>query len=143
MKKLGVYQILGPGGCNDARIPDYCRQYLEELSRKTGMEIYPADEKEFCEQELKIFFIGSGGTAEAFSKVYRCVKGPYYLLTVPAWNSLAASMEILSFLHENQEKGEVLHGTAEENADKIKICIRLRKRKKSFPRCGSEQSARR
>lgn len=143
MKKLGVYQILGPGGCNDARIPDYCRQYLEELSRKTGMEIYPADEKEFCEQELKIFFIGSGGTAEAFSKVYRCVKGPYYLLTVPAWNSLAASMEILSFLHENQEKGEVLHGTAEENADKIRDLYTVGETKKSFPRCGSEQSARR
>ena len=128
MKKLGVYQILGPGGCNDARIPDYCRQYLEELSRKTGMEIYPADEKEFCEQELKIFFIGSGGTAEAFSKVYRCVKGPYYLLTVP---------------HENQEKGEVLHGTAEENADKIRDLYTVGETKKSFPRCGSEQSARR
>ncbi len=139
MKKLGVYQILGPGGCNDARIPDYCRQYLEELSQMTGIEIYPADEKEFCQQDPKIFFIGSGGTAEKFSKVYRCAKGPYYLLTVPAWNSLAASMEILSFLHEKQEKGEILHGTAEENADRIKdlYTVAETKRKLSRMRIGA------
>ena len=120
MNRLGVYQILGPSNCNDARIPDYCRQYLRDLGEKAGMEIYAAEEPEFQKQGPKVFFIGSGGTAEPFSRVFRCVEGPYYLLTVPAWNSLAASMEILSFLHEQGERGEILHGTLEENAARIR-----------------------
>ena len=94
-----------PANCNDARIPDYCREYLLDLGREARMEIYAAEDKEFCGQGPKIFFIGSGGTAEPFSRVYRMAQGPYYLLTVPAWNSLAASMEILSYLAEERREG--------------------------------------
>lgn len=120
MERLGVYQIMGPSNCNDARIPEYCRNYLKELSEKAGMEIYAAGEEDFKGQAPHIFFIASGGTAEPFSRVYQCAEGPYYLLTVPAWNSLAASMEILSFLHEHGEKGEIIHGTVEENAARLR-----------------------
>lgn len=120
MERLGVYQIMGPSNCNDARIPDYCKEYLKRLSEKAGMEIYAAGEEEFKRQSLHIFFIASGGTAEPFSRVYQCMEGPCYLLTVPAWNSLAASMEICAFLHEHGRTGEILHGTLEENAARLR-----------------------
>ena len=132
MDRLGVYQILGPSNCNDARIPDYCREYLLDLGREAGMEIYAAEEKEFCGQGPKIFFIGSGGTAEPFSRVYRMAQGPYYLLTVPAWNSLAASMEILSYLQRNGEKGEIIHGSLKDTAARIREICAVHKAKEEL-----------
>lgn len=120
MKKLGIYQIMGPSNCNDAHVSEYCQNYLVELGKKTEIEIYAAEENEFQKEGAKIFFIGSGGTAEPFSRVYQCVKGPYYLLTVPAYNSLPAAMEISAFLREKGEKCEIIHGTLEENAERIK-----------------------
>ena len=86
MERLGVYQILGPTNCNDPHIPDYCADYLRQLSQAMGVEVYAAQEEDFVAQDVHVFFIGSGGTAAPFSHVCGCVDGPYVLLTVPAYN---------------------------------------------------------
>lgn len=132
MERLGVYQILGPTNCNDPRIPDYCADYLQQLSRAMGMEVYPAEKEDFAAQDVHVFFIGSGGTAAPFSKVYDCVEGPYVLLTVPAYNSLAASMEILSYLQHKGLQGEIIHGTVEENARRLTVILRAARARKAI-----------
>ncbi len=132
MEKLGVCQILGPTNCNDPHIPEYCADYLAQLGKAMGMEVFAADEETFRQQQIHVFFIGSGGTAEPFSRVCRCVNGPYILLTVPAWNSLAASMEILAYLQRNGEQGEILHGTVEENARRLQVLLRAAKARQNI-----------
>lgn len=124
MEKLGVYELSGPVNCNDPRIPEYSKNYLKQLSEAMGMEVAPVEEAEFKAQPLHVFFIASGGTAAPFSRVYNCVDGPYVLLTAPAWNSLPASMEILSYLHSQGKEGEILHGTIEELAARLKVLLR-------------------
>lgn len=132
MERLGVYQILGPTNCNDPHIPDYCADYLRQLSQAMGVEVYAAQEEDFMAQDVHVFFIGSGGTAAPFSHVCGCVYGPYVLLTVPAYNSLAASMEILSYLQRNGKQGEIIHGTVEENARRLLAILRAAQARKAI-----------
>jgi L-fucose isomerase-like protein len=107
---LGVYCIKSPNNENDPAFLQMCNTFLGGISRSLGEELYLADEKTFIEQHTHIIFVGSGGSEQQFAGMYRKVKGPYYLLTHPTHNSLAAAMEILAFLRENGEKGEIIHG---------------------------------
>lgn len=70
------------------------------------------------------WFVETGGTEEIFKKYYQKARGPFYLLTTGKNNSLAASMEILSFLKKNDEEGEIIHGDASITANKIMKIIK-------------------
>lgn len=59
---------------------------------------------------LNVFFIETGGSEVFFKAQYQKGKGPYYFLVRGERNSLASSLEILSFLHEQGEEGEILQG---------------------------------
>ncbi|MCF0111694.1 MAG: hypothetical protein HUJ58_07325, partial [Erysipelotrichaceae bacterium] len=69
--------------------------------------------------ELPIVFIGGGGTEGRFRAVFDKLPKPVILLSTGFNNSLAASLEILSFLRQNNVKGEVLHGSVEYVAKRI------------------------
>lgn len=68
-------------------------------------------------------YVRTGGTEGIFKAIF-CKDGrpaipgnaPVRLLTSGRSNSLAASMEILSFLRQNGLEGEILHGSAEDIA---------------------------
>jgi L-fucose isomerase-like protein len=62
---------------------------------------------------ITVFLIETGGTESNFKKIYQSYSEPYYLLTSGANNSLAASLEILSFLNLNGKKGKIIHGSNE------------------------------
>ena len=65
------------------------------------------------ETELSLVLVQSGGSEGRFLDMEKNLKPPYYLLTYGSNNSLAASMEILSYLKNKNEKAEILHGPAE------------------------------
>lgn len=69
---------------------------------------------------LQIVFVGGGGTEGFFLEKAAQLKDPVFLLTSPQNNSLAASMEILSWLKQHGRKGEILHGSEEAIAHKLK-----------------------
>ena len=67
----------------------------------------------------------TGGTEGIFRRLLpelmAKTKRPFYLLTSGKSNSLAASMEILSFLRQNGLQGEIIHGSAEYITRRIKL----------------------
>jgi len=86
----------------------------------------PALETEVCGQpdasfgaaDADLLYIRTGGTEGAFKARFTDAEGqlqlpasPVLLLTSGKSNSLAASMEILSFLRRQGHEGEILHGT--------------------------------
>ncbi len=125
MKEIKVKFLMGPPECNDANIPDYCNNFLLELSAEMNEKIVCAEIDEISKQSLSIYFIGSGGSERGFENTYTQLKEPYILLTTPAYNSLAASMEILEFLQERNLRGEILHGSISTIAERLKILERV------------------
>jgi len=122
---LGVYYIKAPNGNNDPHFDETCLDFLKEVSRSMGEELFIADETTFKNQHTHVFFVASGGSEQEFKKVYSLIDGPYYLLTRQSHNSLAASMEILTFLREKGLKGEIIHGGSEFIGKKLAQIIRI------------------
>lgn len=72
-----------------------------------------------------IIYVRTGGTEGLFREQFFAdgrlsIPEPVRLLTSGKSNSLAASMEILSFLRRNGLRGEILHGSPEYIAERIK-----------------------
>ena len=64
-----------------------------------------------------LIFVRTGGTEGIFRQLLPQLTAqsqrPFFLLTSGKSNSLAASMEILSFLRQNGMSGEIIHGSAD------------------------------
>ena len=69
---------------------------------------------------VDLIYVRTGGTEGLFLKEFRPVWKKVHLLASGESNSLAASMEILSFLNRNGLSGEILHGTPQEIAARLK-----------------------
>ena len=73
--------------------------------------------KTYGGHDLELIYVRTGGTEGIFKnelpRMLRQSKQPFYLLTSGKSNSLAASMEILSYLRQKGLKGEILHGSNE------------------------------
>lgn len=66
-----------------------------------------------------LIFVRTGGTEGTFREVFHLISGPVTMLTSGSSNSLAASMEILSFLRRQGREGRILHGSPEGIARQI------------------------
>ena len=66
---------------------------------------------------LSLIYVRTGGTEGIFNRLLPQLQQmstqPFYLLTSGKSNSLAASMEILSFLRQRNLDGEIIHGSPE------------------------------
>lgn len=69
---------------------------------------------------MDLIYVRTGGTEGLFLKEFRPDWMKVRLLASGESNSLAASMEILSFLNRNGLSGEILHGTPQEIAARLK-----------------------
>ena len=130
MNQLGCLFLMGPVDCNDPNIPAYSENFLDQVGTALNKKLVSVHLEELKRCELPIFFIASGGAEESFKAVFREVEGPYILLTTPAYNSLAAAMEILGYLNEIGAKGEILHGSIESIAKRIAVLERVAHAKK-------------
>lgn len=65
-----------------------------------------------------VIYVRTGGTEGIFRNLG--LKGEIRLLTSGCRNSLAAAMEILSFVNKNGGRGEILHGDAEYIASRLR-----------------------
>ena len=74
---------------------------------------------------LSLLYVRTGGTEGVFrqllSQLLAQSKQPFYLLTSGKSNSLAASMEILSFLRQQGLEGEILHGSSEYVRHRVEV----------------------
>lgn len=74
-----------------------------------------SDYSSYGSSTLDVIYVRTGGTEGIFKellpRLLQQSKHPFYLLTSGKSNSLAASMEILSYLRQQGLVGEIIHGT--------------------------------
>ena len=107
-------------------------EFIESIERALGFKLEFAgdDFSSYGTSDLDLIFVRTGGSEGLFKKVYDKLSGNVLLLTSGKSNSLAASLEILSFLNQEGRKGEVLHGSAEYIAHRIEILAKVSKARK-------------
>ena len=83
------------------------------------------DYSDYGSYGLSLIYVCTGGTEGIFKKLLPDLQAksisPFYLLTSGRSNCLAASMEILSYLRQNNMKGEIIHGSAVYITKRIKL----------------------
>ncbi|MCR5850037.1 MAG: hypothetical protein K6G92_04920 [Bacteroidaceae bacterium] len=74
-----------------------------------------SDYADYGSHPLSLIYVRTGGTEGIFQRLLPMLmeksRQPFYLLTSGKSNSLAASMEILSYLRQEGIQGEILHGS--------------------------------
>ena len=87
------------------------------------------DYADYGSQDLSLIYVRTGGTEGIFRRLLSQLRAqsqaPFYLLTSGKSNSLAASMEILSFLQQNGMRGEIIHGSADFISRRIQILAKV------------------
>ena len=117
--KVNIFPLVSSLHQQDV-ISDNTMLLLDELMQISDMEFNIVDVEHLYDCDLSLILIQSGGSEGLFLENFSKLKPPFYLLTYGHNNSLAASLEILSYLKDNNLDGEVLHGSNEYIIDRIK-----------------------
>jgi len=98
---------------------------INELKKRSGLDLGFVELEKLKDSELSLVFVGGGGTEGKFLKIFPELPQPIILLTTGENNSLAASMEILSFLQQQKVRGEIIHGDLDTMAKRISILYKV------------------
>ena len=123
--KINIYPIVSKLHEHN-RINEETLKLLEELKRLSSHDFKIVDLENLYDADLSLILVQSGGSEQLFLKHFKKLKAPYYLLTYGHNNSLAASLEILSYLKDNNLEGEVLHGSNEYIASRIDKLLNIK-----------------
>lgn len=100
-------------------------QETSEGEAVNGFEFKGGDYADYGSHALDLIYVRTGGTEDIFKRLLPDLLSksarPFYLLTSGKSNSLAASMEILSYLRQNGYKGEIVHGNPTYISKKIML----------------------
>ena len=112
---------------DEKAIDNSTREFLDSLDIQYEMK--GADFTDYGSYSLNLIFVRTGGTEglflRLFDDLYRQGSHPFFLLTSGKSNSLAASMEILSFLRQRGCEGEIIHGSTEYVGQRIRLLERV------------------
>ena len=96
-------------------------RYIDSLSDALGEKLEKVSLDQYLADDFALLYVASGGSEGYFLEVFDQLKSRHcYILTSGDSNSLAASMEILSFLKKHGGSGEILHGDIEQVAGRIR-----------------------
>ena len=111
-----IYTITS-GLHDEAAVKAVSDEFLAGAFPDGGFEMKGADFSDFGSAPLNLIYVRTGGAEGIFRSLLPGLqeKGVkvFYLLTSGKSNSLAASLEILSYLRQQGLRGEVLHGSDE------------------------------
>lgn len=117
---IGIFSIASP--IHDQEILNKnTTKFLNELILQSGLKLSHCgnDFSRYNDFTTKLIFVRTGGSEGTFKELYPTLKAPFYLLTTGENNSLAASMEILSFLRGKGEQAEIIHGNLSYIGERI------------------------
>ncbi len=106
-------------------------EFLKSIENELGNKLVLSDLSD-NDCDMKLLFIQTGGSENIFLQNLSSLKAPYYLLTNGSNNSLAASLEIMTYIYNNSLQGEILHGDAAYISDRIKTLVNISKIKKGL-----------
>lgn len=119
---IAVYTITS-GLHNEESVARLSDEFLAGVFPEGNYEFKGADFSDFGTHDLDLIYVRTGGAEGIFKGLLpeMLARGieRYYLLTSGKSNSLAASLEILSYLRQQGLKGEVLHGSAGYLQDRV------------------------
>lgn len=96
--------------------------YIDAVSQALGEKLEKVSLEQYLAEDFALLYVASGGSEGYFIQAFDRLKDRHcYILTSGESNSLAASMEILSFLNKHGGSGEILHGDIQQIADKIRL----------------------
>ena len=102
------------------------KAFLESIGIE--YELKGNDYSDYGTSSLSLIYVRTGGTEGIFKRLLPSLQTqssrPFYLLTSGKSNSLAASMEILSYLRQNNIKGEIIHGSSAYIAKRIRLLVK-------------------
>ena len=119
---IDFYQIRSPlSQMTEARM----RQYINALQSALGEEMRQVDLARYLKDDFALLYVASGGSEGYFLEIFEQLRRRHcYILTSGESNSLAASMEILSYLNKHGGSGEILHGDIDQTARQISMLFR-------------------
>ncbi len=96
--------------------------YINAVSQTLGEKLERVSLEQYLAEDFALLYVASGGSEGYFVQAFDQLKDRHcYILTSGESNSLAASMEILSFLNKHGGSGEILHGDIPQIAEKIRL----------------------
>lgn len=97
------------------------------------------DFTDYGSHDLNLIYVRTGGTEGIFQRLLPQLVAksdkPFYLLASDKSNSLAASMEILSYLQQQGLQGEIQHGNAEYVSERISLLYKVEAARKRLQHC--------
>lgn len=122
---------------DEASVDAATREFLDSLGIEH--ELAGSDFKTYGGHDLELIYVRTGGTEGIFKdllpRMLRQSRQPFYLLTSGKSNSLAASMEILSYLRLQGLRGEILHGSADYIRQRIQTLQQVGKAMRELNGC--------
>lgn len=142
---IGLYTLTSPLhdrqalDTASAQFIDEIRTQLADTATACELTVRGEDFTTYGTDDLSVIYVRTGGTEglfkEVFDKVSRTDCGrirPVRLLTSGKSNSLAASMEILSFLRRQGCPGEIIHGDNRYIAGRLWLLARVEAARKQL-----------
>jgi L-fucose isomerase-like protein len=118
--KVGLFHLISEVH-NEEYINSTLQNFIAEVEEKLAEKFENINLKNINEKDyFPLIFIKSGGVEGKFKQLFKQIKRPYLLLSSGLHNSLAASLEIASFLRQQGEKVEIIQGDSNYVAQRIK-----------------------
>ena len=125
-QKVNIYTLTSE--LHDEQAVDaVTKDFLQSIGME--YELKGSDYADYGQDGLSLIYVRTGGTEGIFLRLLPDLltksKRPFYLLTSGKSNSLAASMEILSYLRQHDLKGEIIHGSTDYIAQRIQLLAKV------------------
>lgn len=119
---------------DDAAVAAVTKEFLDTIN--VEYDYCGGDFATYGSHSLDLIFVRTGGSEAlmlaALPTILAKRQAPIYLLTSGKSNSLAASLEILSYLRQNGIQGEVLHGSAPYIQRRIAMLLKVSEAKRAL-----------
>ncbi len=136
MSKIAIYTLTSELHDEQA-VEALTKDFLSSV--RADYDFCGSDFSSYGCRDLDLIYIRTGGTEGAFRRLLPELQArsrrPFYLLTSGKSNSLAASMEILSFLRQQGLAGEIIHGQTNFVNERIALLAKAEGARKSLQGC--------
>ena len=123
---IAIYTLTSPLH-DEKAVEAATHEFLDSLH--IHYDFQGTDFADYGSHVLDLLYIRTGGTEGVFRQLLPTLRErssrPFYLLTSGKSNSLAASMEILSYLRQQGIQGEIIHGSPSYIAERISLLERI------------------
>ena len=135
-KDIAIYTLTS-GLHDEQSVAAVTEDFLKSLGLAHALQ--GADFSTYGSHPLDLIYVRTGGTEGIFKKLLpqlqQMTDRPFFLLTSGKSNSLAASMEILSYLHTVGAKGEIIHGDTAFVKQRIDSLLKVEKALRKLKGC--------